>query len=186
MKFWQRSRLLQQQPRSHTEGSIEFINEQWVFFDEENDEATNLEHFFEQEVEIFRHNQWIKGVLKEEAVILEDQKYILLKNNDTLKVKKQLILALELLMNDLSDDAFIQMLTTLNGLKFSLFDCIFCHNHLSFLEQASIRQGTNFILFDNGEMVCSVHHHFSYGEKKRDRFEFTLNTGKRLMIEKLT
>ena len=88
-------------------------------------------------------------------------------------------------MEEISDDAFNQFITTLNNLNYSIYDCIFCHNHLVFLENQKIKQGVNFITFDNGDEICAVQHHFTYYKKQRDRFEFTLSTGKRIVIENI-
>lgn len=48
------------------------------------------------------------------------------------------------------------------------------------------KNGVNFLLFDNDEFFCAVQHHFSYGSKNNDRFEITLNTGKRMIIERFS
>ncbi|MFS8631187.1 MAG: DUF2777 domain-containing protein, partial [Bacillales bacterium] len=58
--------------------------------------------------------------------------------------------------------------------------------HLNFLEGAKRKEGVNFLIFDNQEMICNVQHHFGYYERERDRFEFTINNGKRTIIEKIS
>ncbi len=35
----QRNHILYNQPRAHTVGNVEYINNEWVFFDDENEEA---------------------------------------------------------------------------------------------------------------------------------------------------
>ncbi|MDQ0214794.1 hypothetical protein J2S13_001191 [Oikeobacillus pervagus] len=185
MRQWHREQLIERQARSFQEGVVEYINDQWVFFDDVNDEAINLEQFFHSEVEIYRFKQWKKGILQDDAMVSVESKLFPLNDMDHLRVKKNLVLSLEMLLEEISDDSFLQLLTTINGLHFSIYDCIYCHNHLSFLNKDRIRQGTNFIILDNGELICSVQHHFLYRDKRRDRFEVTLSTGKRVIIEKL-
>jgi hypothetical protein len=180
-----RKKLLQRQNRSYTLGTVEFIHNQWVFFDDELDEATDLEFYTQQEVEVFRDQGWERGILESEGIVKTSYDKTNLKDTETIRIKKALIYSLEMLIEELSDDSFFQFLTSLNSLEFSLYDCIFCHNHLCFLEDRKIREGVNFLTFDNGETVCSVQHHFTYYKKQRDRFEFTLSTGKRIVIEKL-
>ncbi|WP_462408948.1 DUF2777 domain-containing protein [Neobacillus sp. Marseille-QA0830] len=185
MNRQQRIHLLDIQKRAYTEGSVEQINEQWIFFDEETEEASMLEDHLQQEIEIFRLNRWRKGILLEPGKIRIGHDLVMLRDHDLVRIRKHLIYSLERLLEGISDDAFIQFVTTLNSLSFSIFDCIYCYNHLSFLSDDNRKDGVNFMVFDNQEQICNVQHHFCYFEKVNDRFEFTLNTGKRLIIEKL-
>ncbi|MGJ7910298.1 DUF2777 domain-containing protein [Neobacillus sp. LXY-1] len=185
MNRQQRNDLYDLQNRAFTEGTVEQMNDQWIFFDEETEEASMLEDFLQQEIEIFRMNRWKKGVLHEDGKIRIGNEVTMLRDHDRVRIKKHLIYSLERLLDGINDDAFIQFVTTLNSLHFSIFDCIYCYNHLSFLSDETRKDGVNFMVFDNQEMICNVQHHFCYYEKVNDRFEFTLNTGKRLVIEKL-
>lgn len=180
-----RMKLYDLQQRAYTEGTVEQINDQWIFFDEETEEASMLDEFLQQEVEIFRLNRWRKGVLQELGKISIGKERIMLRDHDQVRIRKHLIYSLERLMEGINDDAFFQFVTTLNSLNFSIYDCIYCYNHLTFLGDEERKDGVNFMVFDNQEQICSVQHHFFYFEKVNDRFEFTLNTGKRLIIEKL-
>lgn len=186
MNRQQRLKLYEFQTRAFTEGTVECINDQWVFFDDETEEATLLDEFLHQEIEVFRHNRWRKGVLFEEGKIGFADEVIFLKNQDSVRIRKHLIYSLERMLEGMSDDAFYQFITHLNSLKFSIYDCIYCYNHLSFLSDGDRKNGVNFIIFDNQDDICNVQHHFHYYEKRSDRFEFTLNTGKRTVIEKLS
>jgi len=185
MNRQQRVQLYDLQKRAHTEGTVEQINDQWIFFDEETEEAAMLEDFLQQEIEVFRMNRWKKGILYESGNIRIGNEVIMLRDHDLVRIRKHLIYSLERLLEGIHDDAFIQFVTTLNSLNFSIYDCIYCYNHLSFLSDTHRKDGVNFMVFDNQEQICNVQHHFCYYEKVNDRFEFTINTGKRLIVEKL-
>ncbi len=185
MNRQQRMKLYDFQLRAFNEGTVEQINDQWIFFDEETEEAAMLDDFLHQEIEIFRLNRWKKGILIESGKIRSGSETIMLRDHDSIRIRKHLIYSLERLLEGINDDAFFQFVTTLNSLDFSIYDCIYCYNHLSFLTDDTRKDGVNFIVFDNQEQICNVQHHFCYYEKVNDRFEFTLNTGKRLVIEKI-
>ncbi|ETI68662.1 DUF2777 domain-containing protein [Neobacillus vireti] len=185
MNRQQRIYLFDIQKRAYTEGTVEQINDQWIFFDEESEEAAMLEDYLQQEIEIFRKNRWRKGILFESGKIRIGNEAIMLRDHDLVRIRKHLIYSLERLLEGINDDAFFHFITTLNSLNFSIFDCIYCYNHLSFLSDEQRKDGVNFMVFDNQEQICNVQHHFCYFEKINDRFEFTLNTGKRLIIEKM-
>jgi hypothetical protein len=185
MNRQQRMKLYDFQLRAYNEGSVEQINDQWIFFDEETEEAAMMDDYHQQEIEIFRLNRWKKGILLESGKIRSGNELIMLRDHDQVRIRKHLIYSLERLLEGINDDAFIQFVTTLNSLDFSIYDCIYCYNHLSFLSDDHRKDGVNFIVFDNQEQICNVQHHFRYFEKVNDRFEFTLNTGKRLVIEKI-
>jgi hypothetical protein len=185
MNQQQRTELLEVQQRSFTEGTVEYINHQWVFFDHETEEASSLDDWLLREVEVFRLKRWRKGNLQEDGKISLGKEDILLKDHDMVRIRKSLVFSLERLLDEVNDDAFFQFITNLNAMNFSVYDCIYCYNHLTFFENSSQKSGVNFIVFDNGDSICSVHHHFYYYKNTSDRFEFTLNTGKRMVIEKI-
>ncbi len=184
MKKQLRNQLLSKQLRAYTEGIFENINDQWVFFDEETDEAYPLEEYMNNEISIYRNNRWRKGTLVEDGKLLCGKELIFIKDEDQVRIKKNLQYSLERLLEEIKDDAFFQFITTLNSMNFSAYDCIYGYNQLSFSSTAQ-SSGTNFFIFDNGDYICSVHHHFNEHNKEHNRFEFTLNTGKRMIIEKL-
>lgn len=185
MNQQQRMKLFDTQLRAYTEGAVEQINDQWIFFDSETEEALLMEDFLQQGVELFRYNRWKKGILIEAGKISFGKEIVVLRDHDPVRVRKHLIYSLERLLDGINDDAFFQFVTTLNSLEFSLYDCLYCYNHLSFLSEETRKDGVNFMVFDNQMQICNVQHHFFYYEKTSDRFEFTLNTGKRLIIEKM-
>ncbi|MDZ5470287.1 DUF2777 domain-containing protein [Bacillus sp. 31A1R] len=186
MNRQQRTKLFEFQTRAFTEGTVECINDQWVFFDDETEEASLIDEYLHQEVEVFRFNRWKKGILFDGGKITFGDEMVFLKNHDHVRIRKHLIYSLERLLEEISDDSFYQFITHLNSLKFSIYDCIYCYNHLTFLNDGDRKNGVNFLIFDNQDEICSVQHHFCYYEKRNDRFEFTLNSGKRMVIEKIT
>lgn len=186
MNRQQRLKLIEFQNRAFLEGTIEYINDQWIFFEKETDEASLLEEFLHQEIEVYRYSRWKRGVLFEGGKISSMDEVLILKDHDVIRIRKNLIYSLERLLEEISDDAFYQFITHLNSLRFSIYDCIYCYNHLTFLSNEERKEGVNFIIFDNLDDICSIQHHFRYYEKRHDRFEFTLNNGKRTIIEKLS
>jgi hypothetical protein len=115
-----------------------------------------------------------------------DKKIIGLLDGETIRIRKQLIYSLERLLDELKDEAFLYFFNTLNSLQFSIHDCIYCYNHLTFLNGNEGASGVNFLIFDNEECICSIQHHFDYSSSHSDRFEFTLSSGKRTVIEKIS
>lgn len=182
----QRLKLIEYQTRAFTMGTVEYINDQWIFFDDETEEASLLEEYVHQEIEVLSLNNWRKGILLDDGMVNLSGSILTLKNQDTIRIRKHLVFALERLLEEISDDSFYQFVTTLNTMKFSIYDCIYCYNQLTFLKDVKRKSGVNMMIFDNQDGLCSVNHHFYYNEKVTDRFEFTLNTGKRMIIEKLS
>jgi hypothetical protein len=186
MNRQQRIKLIENQLGAFDAGTIEFINQQWVFFDEETEEASLLEHYINQEVEVFREHSWQRGLLLENGKVQCDRKMISLFDGESIRIRKQLIYSLERLLDELKDEAFLYFINTLNSLHFSIHDCIYCYNHLTFLNGNEGASGVNFLIFDNEECICSIQHHFDYASSHSDRFEFTLSSGKRTVIEKIS
>lgn len=185
MNQQQRTELIKHQSRAFTNGSVEYINDQWVFFNDENDEAYPLEDFSNKEIEIFRGTRWRRGLLAANGTVVLKKETIFLHHEEKVRIKKQLFYSFERLLEELNDDSFFQFIMTLNSLSFSIYDCIYGYNQLTFLNDKKNCSGVNFFTFDNNQCVCSVQHHFVYSTKEHDRFEFTQNTGKRIVIEKL-
>lgn len=173
------------QSRSYIEGVVEHFNNQWVFFNLESEEVSLLDEYVNNQIEVFRQNRWNKGTLLENGIItFANNKTDSVKDYDHIRLQKELLHAFDTLLKKLDDDVFFQFVTTLNALNFSIYDCIFCYNQLMFLTNKDHQTGVNFIFFDNEEETCAIQHHFSYNQETNERFEFTLNTGKRIMLEK--
>ncbi|MEH6944162.1 DUF2777 domain-containing protein [Bacillus sp. JJ722] len=186
MNKQQRIELLNRQSRAFTSGIVENINNQWVFFNEENDEAFPLEEYLNREIEVYRNNRWRKGFLSDVGVVTLNRETLFLLNQEKVRIKKDLLYSFESLLEELNDDSFFQFIMTLNSLSFSIHDCIYGYNQLTFLSDKKNCSGVNFFTFDNNQCICAVQHHFVYSMKEHDRFEFTLNTGKRIVIEKFS
>src|SRR5690606_4750097 len=176
-------RIIDNQQRSYCEGIIEKINGDWVFFDEENDDAFPLEDFFFREFQFKHLNQWHTGILTEDFKIQSKHTQYVLQDYMQVRIRKTLPYRCISWLEELQNDVFYQFISTLNELEFSIFDLLYCHNISSF-KLSPKKQGVNFLTFDNSTCICVVHHHFDYDEKKRkDRLEFTLNTGKRIVVQ---
>ena len=186
MNRQQRSNLIEFQPRAFNAGTVEYINSQWVFFDEETEEAALVDEFIHQEVEVLRNNKWCKGFLLDNGCIQTGNEKLFLHDQELVRIRKQLIYSFERLLDELNDEAFVQFINTLNSLNFSIYDCIYCYNHLTFLDYENGVSGVNFLVLDNEELICNVQHHFDYHEKQNDRFEITMSTGKRAFIERIS
>ncbi|WP_169865083.1 DUF2777 domain-containing protein [Sutcliffiella halmapala] len=185
MNLQKRKNIIYGQKRSYTCGTVENINEQWIFFDAEDDEAFLLEEITEDGIEILLSNEWVPGVLLEtREVLLHTQHLYELNNGDAVRVRKRLPLPYMELLEELSEDAFNHFTKLLNSIKISLYDCIYCYNTMQFLDEKN-QSGVNFLVYDNETFICSVQHHFSRGKHRSDRFEYTLQTGKRYMFTNL-
>jgi hypothetical protein len=109
-----------------------------------------------------------------------------LTNGEAVRCRRKLPLAFEKLLFELDDQSFYGFIQTLNDYSYSVFDCIFCHYFLDFLSRRNERKGTNTIIFDNGELICTVLHHFKRtGGDYEDRFEFTMSDGSRIFCNQL-
>ena len=147
MNRQQRMRLLENQLRAYTDGTIEYINDQWIFFDAETEEANLLDENLHQEIEVFRNSIWKKGILFEDGKVAFGDILLLLKDHDKIRIRKHLVYSLERLFEELLVDALVNFITTLNSLGFSIYDCIYCYNHLNFVNNTQPRSGVNFIVF---------------------------------------
>ncbi|GER65758.1 hypothetical protein BpJC7_21740 [Weizmannia acidilactici] len=56
----QRLKIIESQSRAFLTGTAEKLNDEWVFFDDECDEASMLDDYLDQEIE-FHGGQWKKG-----------------------------------------------------------------------------------------------------------------------------
>lgn len=180
-----RLNAIKEQPRSYSMGTVEFINEQWIFFDDENEEASLLEELVEREIEVFTLQSWIGGTLTEEGLLKTADYFYQLTDGDCVRVRKHLPHTYKALLEAFPDEVFVRFTSTLNKFSYSLYDCIYCHNHMMFHDEIEHYHGVNFINFDNTEIVCAVLHHFERGKKNHDRFEFTWADGKRSILMNL-
>ncbi|KYC62950.1 MULTISPECIES: DUF2777 domain-containing protein [Heyndrickxia] len=180
-----RLKIMECQSRAFLTGSIEKLNEEWVFFDDISDEASMLEEFVGKKIEIFHSGRWKKGVLTEDETIISDGEMLLLEEKASLRIPKPVNFSLEMLFGEWEDGLFHRFVSFLNGAGFSIYDCIYCHNVLSFLVNREKKEGVNFMLFDNGEAILSVHHHFRLGKQADEWFECTWSDGRRMLLKKM-
>lgn len=179
----QRKHILYTQPRAHTVGNVEFINREWVFFDEENDEAFLLEDIIEDGFELLYHNNWLPARFYEENTLqVADEKHFL-QNGETIRIRKKLLVSYQEWLEELPESSFLLLTDTLQSIGYSLYDCIYCHNFLSFQQKDKLREGVNFLTFDNEDIICSVHHHYVRNNTiTKDNFIFVKANGEQLHI----
>ncbi len=81
----QRKHILYNQPPLHTVGNVEYINNEWVFFDDENEEAFLLEDIAEDGFEILYNNNWLPARFYEQDIlqIANEQHHLQNGGNDT-------------------------------------------------------------------------------------------------------
>ncbi len=173
-----REQILKAQPRSHMQGIVTCINHEWIFFDDETDEAYLLNEIVNEEIELFIAQTWIPGILVGDDGILIDNRLQPLQESTSIRIPKTLQTVYVTFLQELCDYAFLQFTNTLKELNYSIYDCMVCHNFLTFQSLESPTSGVNFFLFDNEDMVCSVHHHFIRNESIiHDKFEFVRADG---------
>ncbi|MBO9128693.1 DUF2777 family protein [Bacillus sp. 165] len=183
MELQNRYHIFREQPRAHTLGNIEYINEEWIFFDEESDEAFSLWDIIEDDFEILYNNNWLPARFYEDKAVKVDNELYPLQDGEMIRVKKKLHPTYEEWLKLLSDNAFSAITNVLKQSDYSLYDCIFCHNFLGFQPKNTPCQGVNIIIFDNLDLVCALHHHFVRDENgQRDQFEFVRTDGQKYSI----
>ncbi|MDR7244114.1 MULTISPECIES: DUF2777 domain-containing protein [Priestia] len=181
MNHYSKQQAMNNQPRSFVIGTVECVDSQWIFFEDESDEASMLHEVMDDTLELLIDTRWEKAIMVDDRQIkLHDGTY-LLRNGDKLRLTKKLPYAYEQLLQSLPKETFLSFTQHLNSLKFSLYDCIYCHNTLCFLPTDGDTKGANFIIYDNEEKICAVQHLFERGTHHLDRFEYTVNDGERSM-----
>ncbi|MGG0238225.1 DUF2777 domain-containing protein [Bacillus rhizoplanae] len=179
----QRKHILYSQPRAHTIGNVEYINEEWIFFDEESDEASLLEDMIEDGFEVLYNNNWLPARFYEHNTLQVADEHHPLQNGETIRIRKKLMTSYHEWIEELLDSSFSLVTETLQSLGYSLYDCIYSHNSLSFQPKDQPCEGVNFLLFDNEEMICSLHHHYvRYSTQNKDIFKITKADGDELHI----
>lgn len=181
MNFQKKLKIIPYQERSYIEGTIECIGEEWIFFDEINEEASELEELG-SEFEVFINGHWERGTLIENTLLYIKNDFHYLKDGDQIRYQKKLVPSFKELIEELSDSCYMNFVKTLNSFSFSLYDCIYCHNFLPLLQKREKKEGMNVIIFDNEDQICVVQHYFYRKNQERtDRFEFSQSDSKRLV-----
>ena len=182
MNLQKRLANLQEQKRAHVQGTVEHINNEWIFFDEESDEAVLLEDMTNGGIEVFRYGKWINGKLCKNGIVRLATQHYSLKNGETVRFPKQLSYAYEQWLQSLPDRTFYYFIQQLNSFDFSLYDCLYCYNSFLF----GRKTGVNFIIYDNTELISNIQHYYERGFTNKDYFEITLNTGKRFICREIS
>ncbi|MED3842545.1 DUF2777 domain-containing protein [Geobacillus stearothermophilus] len=181
MNIEERLQCIAEQPRAYVQGTAEFVNNEWVFFDEEAEEAALVEEMAQQGIELFRYGHWLSGRWQENGTIATDLGIFPLTDGDRIRFRKQLTYAYRQWLASLPNPSFFQYVQWLNHLGFSLYDCLYCYNGLLFAKSS----GVNFMIYDNTEQIASVHHYYERGPMPSDRFEITFNSGERAICAQI-
>jgi hypothetical protein len=181
MNLEQRLAYIKEQKRAYIQGTVEYVNNEWIFFDEENEEAALLEEMTKGNIEIFRFGQWFRGQLQENGIIRLDVDKVPLQDGEIVRFHKRLPYAYQQWLASLPEKTFFHFVEWLNDLDFSLYDCLYCYNGLLFAKHS----GVNFIIYDNTELISNVQHYYERGSSYKDRFEITFNTGKRFICAQM-
>ncbi|AWC31898.1 hypothetical protein TU51_05130 [Bacillus cytotoxicus] len=180
----QRKHILYNQARAHTIGNVEYINDEWIFFDDENDEAFLLEDIIEDGFEVLYNNNWLPARFYEKNILQIADEHHPLQNGEMIRIRKKLLFSYNEWIEELSDSAFSLFIDTLQTIHYSLYDCIYCHNFLSLQPKEQPCEGVNILLFDNEDMICALHHHYvRYSSCAKDIFQFTKANGEVLHID---
>ncbi|HHY72530.1 MAG TPA: DUF2777 family protein [Bacillus bacterium] len=192
MSLYRKLAAIPFQERAYVEGTIELIGNDWIFFDEVNEEASELQDLG-LELEVLINGNWEKGTLIENMLLYLENDFHYLTNGDSIRFKKKLGHSFKQLIEELSEETYLNFVKALNSFGFSLYDCVYCNNFLSFLQTRELKDGMNVVLFDNGDQICVVQHYFYRGSDVtggvndfQDRFEFAQNDGKRMVCAYLS
>lgn len=181
MNLEKRLSYLPEQKRAYICGEIEFVNDEWIFFDEEQEEAALLEEMTTGDIEVFRNGQWLHGYWQKDGIVHLDGSMLFLHNGETVRFRKPLPYAYRQWLEELPEKTLFHFVEWLNSLGFSLYDCLYCYNGLLFKPV-----GVNFIIFDNTELIANVQHYYERNGSYKDRFELTLHTGNRFICTQIS
>ncbi|WP_338780969.1 DUF2777 family protein [Metabacillus sp. FJAT-52054] len=181
-----RKKLLHTQERSCMTGNICCFEGEWLFFEEDADEGKLVDTMDLSEMQVFNDGKWTHAIWLSEGKIKIESKELFLTDSHMIRIRRRLPFAFEQLLRSLDDDSFIRFTGELNQLGYSIYDCIYCYNHLLFTNKKLKTACTSFYQFDNEDSICGVQHHCLPTDQILDRFEFTTSHGKRsiLMLKK--
>ncbi len=177
-----RTDLLLNQKRSYLTGLIEIANDQYVIYDDMNDELHLLDEIQHSQIEILRSTGWTAGTWIGLGKVKTDIGTYSIHNGDTVRVRKRLPLAFDEMLKELQDETFVRFIKQINALGFSPYDCIYSYNQLMFLENRIHKKGVSFYQLDNEDCICAIQHHFERGVHSSDRLEITTSLGERRLI----
>ncbi|KPC97566.1 hypothetical protein LR69_04203 [Geobacillus sp. BCO2] len=67
MNIEERLQCIVEQPRAYVYGTVELVNDEWIFFDDEEEEASLVEEMAEQGIEWFHCGHWLSGQWQDQA-----------------------------------------------------------------------------------------------------------------------
>lgn len=175
--------ILKSQPRSYIEGTISLMNNEWIFFDDEDDEAYLLSELTTDSLDIYIADNWEIATMINNQQIFLNYYHTYVADSAKVRIQKVLQLSYEQFLDELTNTSFQKFIDTLKELEYSIYDCMLCHNFLSFIPSSPC-SGVNFLLFDNNDLLCSIHHHFIRNNHLiYDKFEFTRADGVQIEIK---
>ncbi|NPC92142.1 DUF2777 domain-containing protein [Bacillus sp. WMMC1349] len=140
-----------------------------------------IESLLSPGVYIQLEGEWLKTELIAPFAVTERFGQIQLTGGESIRYLKNVKQALSDFLSDLEDGQFYSLMDQLNSLGFSVFDCVYAYNGLSFSAHPEMTKGVSFYQFSNDVKQCALQHHYERAEKKKDRFEWTTSDGERIV-----
>lgn len=160
-------------------------------YDEQKNEALSVEGCpFEFEVKI--KGNWQPAVFVSDTTFqLNNGKQIELSHGSTVRLNKSQFDPYQILLNELEAPSLTALERGLSKLGIGHEHCVYCHNSLLIQMLNSFEQkefsGVNFISYSNNKTQFVLQHHYERSLLEHepdityDRFEFTSDTGERLL-----
>ncbi|PAE64249.1 hypothetical protein CHH90_09980 [Bacillus licheniformis] len=126
--------------------------------------------------------EWQKAELFDQFAVTEKPETVKLTGGEPIRYLKTVKQAFLEFLNDLEDGQFYSFLDQLNSLGFSVFDCVFAYNGLSFWPEKKDVKGVSFYQFSHDMKQCALQHHYERKEEWKDRFEWTASDGERIVM----
>lgn len=167
-------------------------DEDYVFlFDENNNQIPLDDCPFDFQIKV--KNKWINAHYESDLFFIDsNKKRHQLKKGAQIRLHKEQFDPYNLLVNELEKPALDSLNSGLKKFRIDHDDCVNCHNTLlnQYLasEDQKLFKGVNFISYQKDSLTLLVQHHYEReiaddGEDITfDRFEFTNDQGKRLLM----
>ncbi|WP_147802134.1 DUF2777 family protein [Alkalicoccus halolimnae] len=169
----------------HKDGSV-------YIYDENKKDALGLEGF-PFEFEVLKHERWTPAYYINNG-IFEDRSgsRIRIKPGENIRLNKEQFDPYKMLINEVSDPSLQALERGLKKMNIGHEHCVHCHNSLLMKMLASYNSeeftGVNFLTYSTGTDQVLVQHHYerrsfpkTQQEVTFDRFEFTHDSGKRIL-----
>jgi hypothetical protein len=145
------------------------------------------------ELELLLGNTWIIGHYTDNWNFHDrNGRNHILQENQTIRLAKRFLEPYQLLLNELEKPALQSLEKSLKQFKLTHKDLISCHNYLlsQLLTSKNNRKfkGVNFMVYQTKQINVVVQHHYEREIHEEgvdhvyDRFEYTSNTGKRVIV----